>query len=52
MGTIGFGLPAAIGAQFAHPDKLVINDGDGSLRMNLELETVTNYNRGEDAAVQ
>ena len=46
MGTMGFGLPAAIGAQFAHPDKLVINiDGDGSLRMNLgELETVTNYN--------
>src|SRR5438093_1930849 len=46
MGTMGFGLPAAIGAQFAHPDKLVINvDGDGSLRMNIgELETVTNYN--------
>ena len=46
MGTMGFGLPAAIGAQFACPDKLVINvDGDGSLRMNFgELETVTNYN--------
>jgi acetolactate synthase-1/2/3 large subunit len=46
MGTMGFGLPAAIGAQFARPDRLVINvDGDGSLRMNLgELETVTNYN--------
>ncbi|AXA34995.1 MAG: acetolactate synthase [Candidatus Sumerlaea sp.] len=46
MGTMGFGLPAAIGAQFANPDKLVVDvDGDGSLRMNLgELETVTTYN--------
>ena len=45
MGTMGFGLPAAIGAQFAHPDKLVIDvDGDASIRMNLgELETVTTY---------
>ena len=45
MGTMGFGLPAAIGAQFAHPDKLVIDvDGDGSIRMNLgDMETVTTY---------
>jgi acetolactate synthase-1/2/3 large subunit len=45
MGTMGFGLPAAIGAQLAHPDKLVIDiDGDASIRMNLgELETVTTY---------
>ncbi len=45
MGTMGFGLPAAIGAQFARRDKLVIDiDGDGSIRMNLgELETVTTY---------
>jgi acetolactate synthase-1/2/3 large subunit len=45
MGTMGFGLPAAIGAQFACPDRVVINiDGDGSIRMNLgEMETVTNY---------
>lgn len=45
MGTMGFGLPAAIGAQVAHPDKLVIDiDGDASIRMNLgELETVTTY---------
>ena len=45
MGTMGFGLPAAIGAQFANPDKLVIDiDGDASIRMNLgELETVTTY---------
>jgi len=46
MGTMGFGLPAAIGAQFARPDRLVIDvDGDASIRMNLgELETVTTYN--------
>jgi acetolactate synthase-1/2/3 large subunit len=45
MGTMGFGLPAAIGAQFAKPGKLVIDmDGDASIRMNLgELETVTTY---------
>jgi len=45
MGTMGFGLPAAIGAQLAHPDKLVIDvDGDGSIRMNVgELETLTTY---------
>ncbi|PYV18747.1 MAG: biosynthetic-type acetolactate synthase large subunit [Acidobacteria bacterium] len=46
MGTMGFGLPAAIGAAVARPDRMVIDvDGDGSLRMNLgELETVTTYN--------
>ena len=45
MGTMGFGLPAAIGAQLAHPGKLVVDiDGDSSIRMNLgELETVTTY---------
>jgi len=45
MGTMGFGLPAAIGAAFARPDRLVIDvDGDASIRMNLgELETVTTY---------
>jgi acetolactate synthase-1/2/3 large subunit len=45
MGTMGFGLPAAIGAQLASPGRLVINvDGDGSIRMNFgELETVTTY---------
>ena len=46
MGTMGFGLPAALGAQFACRDKLVIDiDGDASIRMNLgELETATTYN--------
>jgi acetolactate synthase-1/2/3 large subunit len=45
MGTMGFGLPAAIGAQFAKPDHLVIDvDGDASIRMNIgELETATSY---------
>ena len=45
MGTMGFGLPAAIGAKFACPDTMVFSvDGDGSLRMNFgELETVTTY---------
>jgi acetolactate synthase-1/2/3 large subunit len=45
MGTMGFGLPAAIGAAFACPDKIVIDiDGDASIRMNLgELETATTY---------
>ena len=46
MGTMGFGLPAAIGAQAAFPGKTVLDiDGDGSLRMNIgELETATTYN--------
>jgi acetolactate synthase-1/2/3 large subunit len=45
MGTMGFGLPAAVGAQFAQRGRLVIDvDGDASIRMNLgELETVTTY---------
>jgi acetolactate synthase I/II/III large subunit len=45
MGTMGFGLPAAVGAQFAQRGRLVIDfDGDGSIRMNIgELETVTTY---------
>ena len=45
MGTMGYGLPAAIGAQLARPGTLVIDiDGDGSIRMNLgDLETLTTY---------
>ena len=45
MGTMGFGLPAAIGAQFAQRQRLVIDvDGDASIRMNIgELETATTY---------
>ena len=42
LGTMGYGFPAAIGAQFAFPDKLVINvAGYGSIQMNIqELATV------------
>ncbi len=43
LGTMGFGLPAAIGAKVAHPDTLVIDiDGDGSLLMNIQ-EMATCY---------
>ncbi len=46
MGTMGFGLPAALGAAFAQPGKVVIDiDGDASIRMNFgEIETATTYN--------
>jgi len=37
LGTMGFGLPAAMGVQAAHPDRLVIDiDGDGSMLMNVQ----------------
>ena len=37
LGTMGFGLPAALGAKAAHPELLVIDiDGDGSLLMNIQ----------------
>ena len=42
LGTMGYGFPASVGAQFAFPDKTVIAvAGDGSLQMNIqELATV------------
>lgn len=45
MGTMGFGMGAAIGAQMAHPDKrVVLVTGDGSFHMNLnELVTLKSY---------
>jgi len=45
MGTMGFGLPAAVGAHYAQRNRLVIDiDGDASIRMNIgEMETVTTY---------
>ncbi len=45
LGTMGFGLPAAIGAKLAHPDKKVILfTGDGSIMMNCqEFATVADY---------
>jgi acetolactate synthase-1/2/3 large subunit len=43
LGTMGFGLPAAMGAQAAHPDALCIDiDGDGSFLMNIQ-ELATCY---------
>jgi acetolactate synthase I/II/III large subunit len=43
LGTMGFGLPAAMGAQAAHPNALVIDiDGDGSFQMNIQ-ELATCY---------
>ncbi len=37
LGTMGFGFPAAIGVQLAHPNKLVIDiAGDGSIQMNIQ----------------
>jgi acetolactate synthase-1/2/3 large subunit len=37
LGTMGFGLPAAMGAKVAHPGKLVVDiDGDGSFLMNIQ----------------
>ncbi|MDI6605108.1 MAG: biosynthetic-type acetolactate synthase large subunit [Thermoanaerobacteraceae bacterium] len=46
LGTMGFGLPAALGAQVGRPDKRVINiAGDGSIRMNIHaFETAAIYN--------
>lgn len=46
LGTMGYGLGAAIGAKVACPDKIVINiGGDGCFRMNMnELATASRYN--------
>ena len=45
LGSMGFGLPAAIGAQFARPDKLVFAVlGDGGFQMSVpELATIANH---------
>lgn len=42
LGTMGFGLPAAMGVQAAHPNSIVVDiDGDGSFQMNIqELATL------------
>jgi len=46
LGCMGFGFPAAIGAQVACPDRLVVDiAGDGSIQMNIqELATAVQYN--------
>jgi len=48
LGTMGFGLPAAIGAKFGRPDETVICiSGDGSFQMNIqELATIAMYKLG------
>jgi acetolactate synthase-1/2/3 large subunit len=45
LGTMGYGLPAAIGAQLGHPDSLVIDiAGEASIQMNIqELGTASQY---------
>ncbi|MFZ5609696.1 MAG: acetolactate synthase 3 large subunit [Pseudomonadota bacterium] len=45
LGTMGYGLPAALGAQLAHPEALVLCvSGDASIQMNIqELATATQY---------
>ncbi|HPC74513.1 MAG TPA: biosynthetic-type acetolactate synthase large subunit [Syntrophales bacterium] len=46
LGTMGYGFPAAIGVQFAFPDRLVVDiAGDGSIQMNIqEMATAVQYN--------
>jgi acetolactate synthase I/II/III large subunit len=46
LGTMGFGVPAAIGAQMAYPDAVVVNlDGDGCFQMTMqEIATAVYYN--------
>ncbi len=48
LGTMGYGLPAAIGAKVARPDALVVDiDGDASFNMTLtELSTAAQFNIG------
>ena len=46
LGTMGYGLPAAMGVQVAHPDSLVVIDiaGEASFMMNIqELSTIAQY---------
>jgi acetolactate synthase-1/2/3 large subunit len=45
LGTMGYGLPAAIGVQIAHPDKLVVDiAGEASILMNIqEMSTAIQY---------
>jgi acetolactate synthase-1/2/3 large subunit len=45
LGTMGFGLPAAIGAQIAQPNKTIVDvAGDGSIQMNIqEMATAMQY---------
>ncbi len=53
LGTMGYGLPAAIGAKLAFPDKTVIDvAGDGSIQMNIqELATARQYGAAVKVAI-
>ena len=53
LGTMGYGLPAAIGAKIAFPDKTVIDiAGDGSIQMNIqELATAKQYGAAVKVAI-
>jgi len=53
LGTMGYGLPAAIGAKLAFPEKTVIDvAGDGSIQMNIqELATARQYNAPVKVAI-
>ena len=46
LGTMGYGLPAAVGVQIAHPDKLVVDiAGEASVLMTMqEMSTAVQYN--------
>jgi len=46
LGTMGYGFPAAVGAQFGNPEKLVVDvAGDASIQMNIqELATIAQHN--------
>ncbi len=45
LGTMGYGVPAALGAKIAHPDRIVVDiDGDGSFSMTaMEMATAAQY---------
>ena len=46
LGTMGYGFPAAIGARFGMPDKVVFNiAGDGSIQMNIQELATAVYNK-------
>lgn len=53
LGTMGYGLPAAIGAQVGNPDKIVFDiAGDGSIQMNIqELMTAVQYKLPVNVAI-
>ncbi len=46
LGTMGYGLPAAMGAKLGRPDKVVVDiSGDGSFQMNIQELATISYNK-------